>query len=41
MNRYVFADGRQLVHVLGSTWRLLTMDGAHLHYLTEQQVNYG
>lgn len=41
MDRYVFADGRQLVHVMGSTWRLLTLDGQHIHYLTELQVTYG
>lgn len=39
--RFVFADGRQLVHVIGVTWQLLTIDGKHIQYLTEQQVTHG
>jgi uncharacterized protein YjaG (DUF416 family) len=38
--RYTFADGRQLRHILGSTWELLTIDGAHVTYLIEEKVSY-
>lgn len=41
MERYVLADGRQLVHVVSSTWRLLSLDGQHIQYLTALEVIYG
>jgi hypothetical protein len=37
---YIFPDGRQLRHILGATWQLLAIDGAHISYLIVEDVDY-
>lgn len=37
---YILPDGRQLKHVVDSTWQLLTIDGKNVTYLTNIEVVY-
>lgn len=39
---YTFSDGRQLVQngPLSDTWRLVGIDGAHVHYLIMEYITY-
>lgn len=40
-SRYVLADGRQLSHIMGKIWELLTSLGEHIEIVYEVEVDYG
>lgn len=39
-SRYVLADGRQLSHIMGKVWELLTPLGEHIEIVYEVEVDY-
>lgn len=41
VSRYVLADGRQLSHIMGTVWELLTPLGEHVDFVYEIGVDYG